>query len=180
MVWDILSDLPGVFLQVGGATILTSPFFVNYILPFVLVFTVIFALLQKSGILGEGKRQIDALVSLVIALIVISFANATGIILSLIPFLAVSVVIILVFLILYSMVFQGEDKFQLSKPLKIGLGLVVGVAVVVAVLIATGAWDYILYEWLYAGDSSAIVTNAVFLIIVAAVIATMLWPGKKN
>jgi len=55
MVWNILGDLSGVFLQVGGATILTSPFFVNYILPFILVFTVIFALLQKSKILGGGK-----------------------------------------------------------------------------------------------------------------------------
>jgi len=78
------------------------------------------------------------------------------------------------------MVFQGEDKFQLSGGVKVTLGIVIGIAVVVAVLMATGAWDYILYEWLYAGDSSAIVTNAIFLIIVVAVIAVMVWPVKKS
>ncbi len=162
----------------ANGIILSNPFFVNYILPFVLLFTVIFAILQKSKIFGEGKKQIDALVSLVIALIVITFSNAVGIITSLMPFLAVSVVIILVFLLMYSMVFQGEDKFHLPKGIKIGLSIVIVIAVVVAVLMATGAWDYIKYEWLYTQESSSIFTNAIFLIIVAAVIAIMVWPTK--
>jgi len=171
----------GVFMQVAGATVLTGPLFTQIILPFVLVFTILFALLQKSQILGKDKRQIDAIVSLVLALIVISFANAVGIITSLIPFLAVSVVIILVFLILWSMVFQGEDdRFKINKGLKIALGIIIGIAVVVAVLIATGAWDYIRYEWIYAGDSSALFTNIIFVVIVIVAIAIVVWPGKKE
>jgi hypothetical protein len=162
-----------------GDTVLTSPFFVNAILPFVLVFTILFAILQKSKILGDGKRQIDAIVSLVIALIVISFANAIGVIVVLMPFLAVSAVIILVFLILYGMVFQGED-FKIGKNLRAGMGIVIGIAVVVAVMIATGAWDYIKYEWLLGNDSSYIITNAIFLIVVIAAIAILVWPVKKK
>jgi len=164
----------------SSGTILSSPFFVDIILPFILVFTVIFAILQKSEILGKGKRQIDALVSLVIALIVVSYANAVGIITSLMPFLAVSVIVILVFLILYSMVFHGEDKFQLHMGLKIAVGILIGIGVIVAVLFSTGAWDYIKYEWLSAGDSSAIFTNILFLVIVIVAIAIVVWPGSKK
>lgn len=179
-------DFKGVFLQTGAAnngTVLTSPFFLNAVLPFVLVFTVLFAILQKSKILGEGKKQIDAIVSLIIALIVISFANAVGIITSLMPFLAVSVIVILVFLLLFSMVFQGEE-FKLHKGIKWVIGLLVAVAVVAAVLIATGAWDYIRYEWLYGESGGAIFTNVIFLIIVLAAIAVVLfgdkWGGGGN
>ena len=49
-----------------------SPFFVEVILPFVLVFTLVFAVLQKTEILGKGKRQIDVLVALAIGLITIA------------------------------------------------------------------------------------------------------------
>ncbi|MCH7567859.1 MAG: hypothetical protein IIA87_00385 [Nanoarchaeota archaeon] len=177
-----VTDLPIRFMQAGpvaDGTILSSPIVINVILPFLLVFTVIFALLQKSNILGEGRRQIDAIVSLVIALIVVSFGYATGIIVVLMPFLAVAVVIILVFLILYAMVFQGEE-FKLHKGVKITLVVLIAAAVVIAVLVSTGAWDYIEYEFFYGSDSSAIVTNVIFLIIIAIAVIAVVVPGKRR
>ena len=63
----------------GGQTILSHPIFVETILPFLLIFTIVFAVLQKAKILGEGKRQIDAIVALVVGLLFISFAQAVGI-----------------------------------------------------------------------------------------------------
>ena len=48
-------------------TILTSEFAVGIIYPFLLVFVLIFAVLQKSKILGEDKKQIDSLIALSIA-----------------------------------------------------------------------------------------------------------------
>ena len=50
------------------------------LLPFLLVFTVVFAILQKTSILGKGKKQIDAIVSLVVGLIVVAFGYATNVI----------------------------------------------------------------------------------------------------
>jgi len=164
----------------AGETILTSPLFIEMILPFILVFTVVFAILQKSKILGEGKKQIDAIVALVIALIVVSFANATGIIISLMPFLAVSVIVILVFLLLYSMGFQGEDKFVLGKGIRVALGIVVLIAVVIAVMVATGAWSYLKNEWLFGDSGSSVVVNGIFILIVAAAIAVAVSGGKKK
>ncbi len=157
------------------ATILQDPFFVELILPFLLVFVVVFAILQKTKVLGEGKKQIDALVALVIGLIVVSFGYATGIILSLVPFLAVSVVVIFVFLILYGMVFHG-DNFKIEGGLRTGLGILVGIAVVVAVLIASGAWDYIIENWIYGGEGgNSIIANVIFIIVIIGAIAAVVF-----
>ncbi len=161
------------------ATILQSPFFVELALPFLLVFVVVFAILQKTKVLGEGKKQIDAIVSLVIGLIVVSFGYATNIIISLIPFLAVAVVIIFVFLILYGMVFHGEE-FKMEGGLRKGLGALAGIAVLIAVLISTGAWDYIADTWITGGEGNAVLTNAVFIIIIIAAIAVVVFPGKSG
>jgi hypothetical protein len=40
----------------GGPTLLSHPLFIEAILPFLLIFAVVFAVLQKSRILGEGKK----------------------------------------------------------------------------------------------------------------------------
>ena len=160
-------------------TFLTSPIFTEMVLPFVLIFTVVFAILQKTQILGKGKKQIDAIVSLSIGLIVVSYANAVGIITDLMPFLAVSVVIILVFLILYGMVFK-EGEFDLSKKVKNVFGGLVALAVAIAVLSVTGAWDYVRDNWLGGDSQSVIVTNTIFFVIVAIAIGIVLSSGKRN
>lgn len=160
-------------------TFLTSPIFTEMVLPFVLIFTVVFAILQKTQILGKGKKQIDAIVSLSIGLIVVSYANAVGIITDLMPFMAVSVVIILVFLILYGMVFK-EGEFDLSKKVKNVFGGLVALAVAIAVLSVTGAWDYVRDNWLGGDSQSVIVTNTIFFVIVAIAIGIVLSSGKKS
>ncbi len=160
-------------------TILSSPIFTEVVLPFVLIFTVVFAILQKTSILGKGKKQIDAIVSLSIGLIVVSYANAVGIISDLIPFMAVSVMVILVFLILFGMVFK-EGEFELSKKVKNVFGGLAGIAVVTATLYVTGAWDYIRDTWIGGESQSAIVTNIIFFVIVAVAIGVVMSSGKKS
>ncbi|OIO81498.1 hypothetical protein AUJ84_00980 [Candidatus Pacearchaeota archaeon CG1_02_32_132] len=163
------------------ATILQNTFFSELVLPFLLVFVIMFAILQKAKIFGEGKKQIDALVALVIGLIFIAFTNAVGIVTSLIPFLAVGAVIILVFMILYGMVFK-EGEFEMSKGLKIGFGIVIGIALIIAVMMSTGIWDYVLENWVYGGESDLFM-NAVFIVIIAVAVAAVVWgsgSGEKK
>src|SRR3989338_5371997 len=93
------------------STIFSTPL-AQMALVFVLVFTIVFAILQKSKILGDGKKQIDALVALSIALLVISVAYALKIISGLAPFLAVGLVIILVFMLLTGMVSKGALELK--------------------------------------------------------------------
>ncbi len=163
----------------GGPTILSHPIFLETILPFILVFTVIFAVLQKSKLLGDGKKQIDAIVALVIGLILVSFAQAINIINPLIVFLSVSLVIILVFMLLLGS-FMGSE---VPKKLKYVLMVVVAIAVVIAVLIFTGAWQY-LTDLVYASGGvtgSGVFLNILFVIIIAgAIVAVILGGGKGS
>ena len=43
----------------------------DVLLPFILIFTIVFATLQKSRILGEGKKQFNVMIALVMALAVV-------------------------------------------------------------------------------------------------------------
>ena len=165
--------------QASGGTILSSPFFIEIILPFLLIFVIVFAILQKSKVLGDGKKQIDAIVALVIGLIVVAFGYATSIIVALIPFLAVSAVIILTFLILYSLVYK-EGEFQVHRGLKIAFGVVIGIAVIIAVLLATGAWEVILDTIFYGESGGAIFTNVLFLVIIGVAVAVVMYTPKND
>lgn len=166
----------------GGDTILSHPIFVESILPFLLVFTIVFAVLQKSKLFGEGKKQIDAIIGLVVGLLVISFANAIGIILQMTIFLAVSLVVILVLMVMLG-AFAPEGKLfgddgMFPKALKYIAMVVVVVAVVIATVYITGFWNY-LYDWIYIGSESTIFINILFFLIIAgAIVAVILGAGK--
>ncbi len=155
--------------------ILNNPLFMEIILPFLLVFTILFAILEKTKILGEGRARIDAITALVIALIVVAYGYSTHIITTLMPFLAVSAIIILVFMILYGFVAAGKEGTDFSK-FKIPFGILIGLGLIIAVLVATGYWS-VLLGWFSGKNSSAIITNIVFIAIIIAAVAIVL--GKK-
>ncbi len=157
-------------------TILSSPIIAEGVLPFILVFTIVFAVLQKSKILGDGKKQIDALVGIVFGLITITVARAVGIINQLLPFLAVAIVMILVFLILIAVFHQ--EKFELHKNLKNTLMVLSFIAVIIAGLIFTGAWNYLSSKFT-GPDGSSLITNVVFIVIIIAGFL-IVWFGDKD
>ncbi|MBS3092253.1 hypothetical protein J4466_02430 [Candidatus Pacearchaeota archaeon] len=162
-------------------TILSSDFAVKIIYPFLLVFTLVFAILQKSKILGEDKRQIDALVALAVGLIVVAFSWATNIIAGLMPFLAVSVVILLVFMILYGFVASDmREGLKLPKQLQYGIGILAGIALIIAVIVATGQWDKA-YNALFGGGSfSSLASNILMIAIILGALAVVIFGAKKK
>ncbi len=166
----------------GGNTILSHPIFVESILPFILVFTIVFAILQKSKILGDGKKQVDALVSLVVGLLVISFAQAIGIILQMTVFLAVGLVVILVLLLLLGSFTEPGKFFEdkgFPKAVRIGLISVVILAVVIALVYITGFWEY-LYDWVYVGTESTIFINVIFVALIVGAVIFVIKSGGGN
>lgn len=158
-------------------TILQSDFVVYGLLPFVLVFVVVFAILQKTKILGDGKKQIDALVALAIALIVVAFGYAVDIIVPLAAFLAVSAIVILVFMILFGMVHKSGE-LDIGDKLRVVFGIIAAVGVVIAVLIFSGGWNYF-YDFLVAKADSALLGNVAFIVIILAVAAFVLFYKEK-
>ena len=161
-------------------TILSHPFFTDLILPFLLVFTLIFAILEKSKMLGEEKKQINAIVSLVIWLIFIAFPFAREIVIKLIPFLAVSLVILFVFMLIIGFILAKKEGDMLNPGLKIALGIIFGLAVLVAVLWITGGWD-IIYSFVMERDlGQTLLINLFILAIIGGAIAVVMSSGGKS
>ncbi|PIN77233.1 hypothetical protein COV15_02710 [Candidatus Woesearchaeota archaeon CG10_big_fil_rev_8_21_14_0_10_34_12] len=161
--------------------IIISGIFRDYILPFLLVFTLLFAILEKSKILGDGKKQINAIVSLVIALLTVSFSYATGIIVKMMPFLAVVGVIILVFMILFGLFISGKEGFEMPKWMKGALSAVIVIAGILFIIWATGQWDALFGSF---SSSPTFWMNALFIVVIIAAIVIVLFPniggGKKE
>jgi hypothetical protein len=158
-------------------TIFSSVLFTQYILPFLLVFVLVFAILDKTKILGEGKRQINAIVSLVIALVFVSFASAVGIVVKLMPFLAVVLVIVLVFYLMMGFIWNEKEGFNPPKFVKIAGAIIAFIALIVAVLIVTGYWDNFL--GLFSGEGKT-ASSVVMIVIVVAAVAAIVFGGKKD
>ena len=157
-------------------TILQSEFVTQLVLPFLLVFTLIFAILEKTKILGEDKRQINAIVAFVVGLIFVSFTSYVGLATNLLGVMALIAVILLVFMLLFGFA-SGEKEFKMPTGLKIGLGILIALTLIIALLVFTGQWDKIVSS-VKGGD--AIITNVVFLVVIAAAVAVVLWSGKKK
>lgn len=153
------------------ATIFTTPL-AQVVLVFVLVFVIIFAMLQKSKVFGEGKKQIDAMVALVAGLIVTSVGYAIDLISNLIPFMAVVLVIILVFMLLFGSLYDKD--FKLKGWMISAFGLLIFIALAIAVLYYTGSWDY-LADLFSGGDGSGIITNVIFIVIIIGAIVAVIY-----
>ena len=161
-------------------TLFASPIFVKGILPFLLVFTLIFAILDRSKILGEGKRQINAIIALVVALLLIAFAYPTGIITKITVYAAVAAVVIFVFLLLYGFIASdNKEGLKLSSGIKTAGGIIVLVGLVIAVAWATGALTY-LTGVLSGASGGAIWANVLLVAVIVGMVALVLGTGEKK
>ena len=154
-------------------TILQHWILSKFILPFLLVFFVVFAVLEKTKLLGSDKKQINALVSFVIGLIFVGSVSSELVISNLILFLTISIVIVFVVLLLWGFVNGGEAKIE-SNAIKWLAGIAVIVAVFFAVLWATGfRTDFI--DLLFKQSwSNTIWTSVAFMVVIAVALAVVL------
>lgn len=158
-------------------TILSSPFVKDLFLPFLLVFAIVFAVLQKAQIFGKDKRQSDAIIALAVALLVIAVGWATDIITNLMPVLAVGLVVLLVFMLFWGFAYE-EGKFSVPEKVKWIIGIIAALVVVIAVLYFTPAWSYI--KDLTSGQGSTVLVNVVFVVLIVVAIIAVIYGGKSE
>jgi hypothetical protein len=160
-------------------TILQSSLFRDFLVPFFLIWTIVFAILQKTKLLGEGKMQLDAIVSAVIGLIFITAIYPKQLVGNMILFLTVAMVIIFVVLLLWGFAVGGDFSKPLSSNgMKWFFGILIGASVIIALFYFTGYTDN-LSQFLYAQNwSSPLWSNFFFIIIIAVILAFVLKTKK--
>lgn len=94
-------ELLGNFDQIGGFDLL---------LPFILVFTLVFAVLQKIKLFGE-KKNINMVVSLVIAIFFLNNTYLIFVLQQFLPNVSIILIVFLMFLLLLG-IFAGETTFK--------------------------------------------------------------------
>ena len=96
-----------------------------------------------------------------------------------IPVLAVSVIVVLAFMIIYGMGHEG--KLELHKGIKGTIGVLAAIVIAVTVLILTGSWDYLIDLIFYSdGSGSVVLTNIIFIVIIIVAIGIVVWGGKEK
>ncbi len=156
------------------ATILQHPLLTDFLYPLLLVFFIVFALLEKLKILGDEKHQINALVSLVIGLIFVSAVFPKIIVGNLILFLSVGLVVIFIGMLLWGLV---AGKVDFNRNMKIFLGIIIFIAVVLALIGVSGFGGGIenfftnVFDFLFNSNwSGGFWTNFLFIAVILAVV----------
>lgn len=146
-------------------SLFTDPFFTQVVLPFLLIFVIVYAVLQRTKILAEANKSINIIVSFIIAFIFVGVPTFVGVTLNVIPVIAVILVILLSFMLLFG--FVGLDV-RANKGLKITIGIILGIALIATIIWATGVKipplseeiiNYIIIFALILGAGAAILSS---------------------
>ncbi|MCR4327344.1 MAG: hypothetical protein NUV46_02065 [Nanoarchaeota archaeon] len=161
------------------ANILQASIFTDFLYPFLLMFFIMYALLQKSKLLGADQTQLNAFVSLIVSLIFVSVVFPVMVVNNLVLFMTVGVIVLFVGFVLWGFINNGNITLN-GKVLK-GMGVLVFVAVIVAVIWATGAfpsvWDGLekIYDFAFLSNGSEnFWTNFLIVALVVAAVAAVL------
>jgi hypothetical protein len=158
----------------AGEIFFQNVIFSKFILPFLLIFFIVFAILEKTKVLGEHK-QVNALVAFVIGLIFVGVAFPKEVVENMILFLTVALVVVFVVMILWGFLVGGEVKIDgLGTGVKWATGLFILFVVFAALLWATGFDAGLIGTLFYQPWSNTFWTNAIFIVLIGAALALVI------
>ena len=143
----------------------------SYVLPFLLIFAVVYAVLSKIKIF-EDNKGVNAVIAAAIGLLSLQFDFVSTFFATIFPKFGVGLAILMFILILMGLAYQGEGKANLKW-----VGWVAGIGVAI----------WAIYSWRFWGDELGfgfwIEQNfwalIVLGVIIGAVIAVVKSGGKK-
>ena len=153
--------------------------FFDIILPFLLVFTIVFAILEKTKILGEDRSNLNAMVAFVIGLLFVGAIGLVSIIDQALPNVALFLIVILSFLMLFG-AFVGADGIKFENTWYKGGALFIVFIAVLAIFLDALGWlggilDYVNSNW-----DKTVIPTAIFFLIVLGAIWYVIGGGNKK
>ncbi|MBN2881867.1 hypothetical protein JXM83_07505 [Candidatus Woesearchaeota archaeon] len=160
----------------------------DVILPFLLVYTITYAILQKTKTLAgfdkdkkpSDTKAVDAVISFCIAFFVVASTKLVAIISQSIANIALVIIILFCFILLASMLYTNPDKpFELSDGMKKALVIVVMV-VVLAIFFYYIGWLTVIINFLGKNWNTEAVTSIIMMILFIGLIAWVSGSGGKK
>ncbi len=161
--------------------------FVDVLLPFLLIFTVIFAVLDKTQILGLGKRNMNVGLAFIFALLVV-VPHVTGnfpagydpvqVINAALPSVSLIVVAIIALLILIGVFAHDRIMLGLTAPGWVGLFSIVTIIYIFGS--ASGWWNAGVLDWLEGVFGSDVVAVLIMILVFGIIIAFVTGGGSQG
>lgn len=104
----------------------------DVVLPFLLVFTLVFAILEKIQILGAGKKNLNIIVALILALLFLQNSYLIFLLQRFLPNISLFLIIFLTFLLMFGIFGKGEFKGMSGLALTVAF-FVSLIAVIIAI-----------------------------------------------
>lgn len=160
----------------------------DVILPFILTFTIFFAILERTQVLGTEKidseevtkKNLNAMISFVVAFFVVATPQAVGIMHDALPNIVLLVLITVSFLMLVGTLYGKDEEVTITGKFR---HFLVGLAFVGVLLVFAGAIPHSSHEsWLHFAWNYIVVnfqTTAVSAIIMILLfLGIMVWVTK--
>ena len=137
-----------------------------YVIPFLLIFAVVFAILQKTKLLGDNNPSVQAIVALAVGLLSLQFDFVSTFYAEIFPKFGIGLAVFLVLIILLGFFYSGADG-KAEGAIK-WIGWFTGIAVVVWALSSWNFWadNWSIGWWIEEYFWPIIVLAAVIAIIV--------------
>ena len=157
--------------------------FFSYVLPFLMIFAIVFAILDKTGILGD-KKGINVILSLAVGLMALQFNFVSYFFAEIFPRMGIVLSIIFVGLILLGLFFDFKDEDGNKTLASKIFGGVIIVAVIVIIVQSLGSFagfggfgsGWMISYWLERN----LATIIVFALIAGAIIAIISSGNSDN
>ncbi len=153
--------------------------FFDIILPFLLVFTIVFAVLEKTRILGEDRSNLNAMVAFVIGLLFVGAIGLVSIINQALPNVALFLIVILSFLMLFG-AFVGAEGIKFENMWYKGGALFVVFIAVLAIFLDALGWLNGILDYINSNWDKTVIPTAIFFLIVLGAIWYVIGGGNKK
>ncbi|MBR9705561.1 hypothetical protein GOV14_00860 [Candidatus Pacearchaeota archaeon] len=143
-----------------------------YLLPFLLIFAIVFGILNKSSVLGEN-RGVQATIAVAVGLLSLQFDIVSTFFADIFPYAGIGISILLVAILLIGLLNSGSET--VAKWLIFSIGAITFL-VILYVLWSKYRWQYNL-----GGGMGGELFNVVWiLVVIGAVIAITIVTGRKS
>ncbi len=142
----------------------------SYVLPFLLIFAIVFGILSRVNIFGENKG-LNAVIALVVGLLSLQFQLVPLFFSQIFPNLGVGLSVILIMLILLGL-FMPADKPNSMNYILLSVAAIVFVIIVANSFSSTGYYGFSDIMYFIYAHLSGIVITLIVLIAIGAVIGS--------
>jgi hypothetical protein len=158
----------------------------DVVLPFLLIFTIMFAILERTKVLGTEKisgqeyprKNLNSMVAFVTALLVVASTKIVAVINQALAKVVLLILVSLSFLILIGTFYGKEEEVKLTEGWRLWGMILMALGVVLIFAYEVGwlvpFWDYLTNNW-----DSNIVGSLILIILIISFMAYLTKPEKK-